>query len=198
MGQRLCIQIKRGEQNLANAYYHWSAYTRSSLYLTRVIVGHLSHCEHEFQDDVSLAVSLLQATGARMDASECAAAKDQGVTGLKESHTINRNDGILAITEGEMESNMEACEYFLEMDLEDRMVNFNVLSEHDKEDFISFYSEEEDDADEAFASMPCWPINLDFFPFERVYTLCEELDTFMDFGYYYLKQSDDLVYSVVE
>ena len=31
MGQRLNIEIVNGETSLANAYYHWSAYTKSAL-----------------------------------------------------------------------------------------------------------------------------------------------------------------------
>lgn len=39
MGQRLNIEIKRRKDNkvLANSYYHWSAYTSSSLHLAEEI-----------------------------------------------------------------------------------------------------------------------------------------------------------------
>ena len=33
MGQRLVIEIKEGDTVLANAYYHWSGYTETSLIL---------------------------------------------------------------------------------------------------------------------------------------------------------------------
>ena len=39
MGQRLNIEIMSGEKVLANAYYHWSAYTASAAELTKIILG---------------------------------------------------------------------------------------------------------------------------------------------------------------
>lgn len=39
MGQRLNIEIMEKEEILlANAYYHWSGYTSSSIYLTQYII----------------------------------------------------------------------------------------------------------------------------------------------------------------
>ena len=39
MGQRLNLEISRGKKPIANAYYHWSAYTDSSYDLARSIIN---------------------------------------------------------------------------------------------------------------------------------------------------------------
>lgn len=39
MGQRLNIEIFNNGQVVVNAYYHWSAYTRSALELTAKVIS---------------------------------------------------------------------------------------------------------------------------------------------------------------
>ena len=39
MGQRLVIEIKEGDTVLANAYYHWSGYTETSLNLLNEVMN---------------------------------------------------------------------------------------------------------------------------------------------------------------
>ena len=62
MGQRLNIEIKSGEEIIANAYYHWAAYSESAYELTRLIVDEFDNVKD--LDKFGQAIVLLQKTGA--------------------------------------------------------------------------------------------------------------------------------------
>lgn len=62
MGQRLNIEIKKGEQLLANCYYHWSGFSEPALELTKKIIDKFDDVREE--NDVIKAIMLLQLTGA--------------------------------------------------------------------------------------------------------------------------------------
>ena len=47
MGQRLNIEIIENGKVLANAYYHWSGYTSSSLELTQEILEAIEKINYE-------------------------------------------------------------------------------------------------------------------------------------------------------
>ena len=68
MGQRLNIEIKENGTTLANAYYHWSAYTDSSLELTEHILKNIDSVEHE--NSTVKAIKLLETTGAGLTEQE--------------------------------------------------------------------------------------------------------------------------------
>lgn len=63
MGLRLNIEIVKNGKTLANAYYHWSAYSDEACKLTKQAVNfmknHFSNC-----DDVLYAIRILESTGA--------------------------------------------------------------------------------------------------------------------------------------
>ena len=62
MGQRLNIEIVKGDPDnvLANAYYHWSAYTSSAAQLTCLIVAALAASDIEAKNDVDEFISSLK------------------------------------------------------------------------------------------------------------------------------------------
>ena len=54
MGQRLVIHIFNNEEELANAYYHWSAYTDSSIITTLQITAVYDDLKRKISDwDIS-------------------------------------------------------------------------------------------------------------------------------------------------
>ena len=64
MGQRLNIEICNNTRTLANAYYHWGAYTSSALEYTAKIIDAYYNLSDKITDDLELAVKLLEVTGA--------------------------------------------------------------------------------------------------------------------------------------
>lgn len=101
MGQRLNIKIFNKGQILANAYYHWSAYTVASLELVQKVLDAYSTFPAELSDRQK-AVLALQATGAGLpkDERETIFAKD--LVDLTEFR--GRDEGIIAVSPKNIQS----------------------------------------------------------------------------------------------
>lgn len=101
MGQRLVVSIKANDKLLANAYYHWSGYTGSSIGCTEIIIETIKSMD-KVEPDVRTAVYLLRSTGADLIETE----KDKVSEELKDLYQnlkpANRNDGIISITKEQM------------------------------------------------------------------------------------------------
>lgn len=99
MGQRLNIEIKKKGKRLANCYYHWSGYTTTSLELTQEILSNISDYK-DVEDDKKQAILLLETTGAGLMESEYNTLPETE----KKYHRVgtNRNNGLIAITDEEM------------------------------------------------------------------------------------------------
>lgn len=62
MGQRLVVTIKKNNIVLANAYYHWSAYTDSALGIAHECIA--SFKRTKYKTDIEKAIDMLYETGA--------------------------------------------------------------------------------------------------------------------------------------
>ena len=101
MGQRLVIEIKKGDSVLANAYYHWSGYTETSLNLLNEVMnkGIFNNIPIKFSkgDEQLYAIKLLETTGAKI------LEKDLKIATLKFpmnefEASKNRTDGLIAFS----------------------------------------------------------------------------------------------------
>lgn len=106
MGQRLNIEIVDGDTVLANAYYHWSAFTFPALELTAEIIKGIDKVPSE--NRLEQAVELLELTGAGVDDVEWARIESD-TTGkfdeLVSKEAKNRNKGLISVTkEGILET----------------------------------------------------------------------------------------------
>lgn len=75
MGQRLNIEIVSGGEVIANAYYHWSAYTRSAIGLAKEAIAAYEHLANQCKDELALAIRMLEETGAGVNEIERARIK---------------------------------------------------------------------------------------------------------------------------
>ena len=147
MGQRLVVQINKGETPLANAYYHWSAYTGSAAIMTNDILGYFD----EVDESLTLkqqAAWLLYKTGARFNDMEIEQMKKDGIDANQfdfvfDGVEVNRNDGLLCVTEDGMDSNMSWEEGRVDIDIETREVYFGVMCIDTPEGYSEFYGDEE-------------------------------------------------------
>ena len=101
MGQRLNISMESGGEVVANAYYHWSAYTRSAAYLVQGICEEWDGLRDESLSDLEFACRLLHDTGAGFDPKEIErirSRKDNRVNAFPLWHSTGRNDGLIAVT----------------------------------------------------------------------------------------------------
>ena len=138
MGQRLNIEICNNEKSLANAYYHWSAYTSSAYELIKKII--FCYPKPTSDNAVQNAVQLLNSTGAGLydcDGEELEIIKDFPES-LKK-YAVSRNHGLISMTEKAMEETRYWAEGDIIINIDTQTVNFNVFWSFEEED----YTEEE-------------------------------------------------------
>lgn len=190
MGQRLNIQIQRGETILANAYYHWSAYTGSALELLKTIHEKWDELSTE-ENDVIRAVRLLEATGAGLTQEELAHTSILGEGFVPGNVLINRNNGLIAVSaEGIAETN-DWAEGGAIIDLDDAMVSFDVFYAYDdREHILSDYEEDE------IADLPELDFQLDMssFKLEHAGVIASALDESGDFVF---KTKEEEYFSII-
>lgn len=145
MGQRLNISMEKDGNVLANAYYHWSAYTSSAAYLMMQIANIYDDVKSKSNTPVELAVKLLAETGAGFNPEEAERAQSQRSRTwnvIPHPDATSRNDGLISITEFGIEETEMWEEGRVTFDLGEETVSFTVLYEWDLEDFRADYEEE--------------------------------------------------------
>lgn len=158
MGQRLVISILNNGEMIANAYYHWSAYTGSAATLTNDIVEMVDEADSSFTP-VQKAVWLLYKTGARFYPNEITWAKDENID-LKQFDfafdgvEADRNDGLLSVSQRGMNESTSWSEGDVSIDIGNGEINFEVMHIDTVEDFI------EDAYDVAINTLPV--VDLDY------------------------------------
>ena len=122
MGQRLNIEMKSKGKVVANCYYHWSAYTRSALQLTKEIISNFDSIQDN--DDVKRAVKLLESTGAGYS---------------------DRDAGLIATDEEKMKDTRYWEEGRVTIDMDNKTFDFNVFFKgYDEEDTKDILEEHPD------------------------------------------------------
>jgi hypothetical protein len=130
MGQRLNIEIVNNNKILANAYYHWSAYSQTSLEMTKKLIEYIQ--KNDFTDDVKGAIKLLETTGALLVDSDMEYAKGHNLIDMNyDNSKLNRNDGLMSISEEGIKSNQSWAEGTIRIYLDSHTFAFNCLYEHD-------------------------------------------------------------------
>ena len=136
MGQRLNLEIRKKNKVLANAYYHWSAYTGSSYETLKDAYDYIRM--NPISDSKLLAVRALEATGAGMDEADI-----DYMHSFRKYSTLDfkpcrgRNEGILGVCPESIGSTQDWAEgtAVLEIDdLDDIRINFDIFSYYDNED----------------------------------------------------------------
>lgn len=168
MGQRLNIEIVNSDGVLANAYYHWSAYTGSAIELTLMAVGKYWEVEN-IDKDLQKAVKMLEATGAGITDGELISIKadrrlSSGIT--YSSICNNRNLGLIAVTENGIEETRRWEEGRVTIDIESKTVEFMVLWECTEEE----YNENMED-DYAYSRLNRMEFDFSSIPFENIHRL---------------------------
>lgn len=154
MGQRLNIEIRRKKDNkiLANSYYHWSAYTYSSLKLAEEIVENIYDIiRNDKTSDEVKAIQLLQTTGAGLLEDEYNKLNEEDKKYC--SLATNRNLGLISFTDEGMEETRkwEEGRLIIDIDFDDKdydfygnknLVDFEVYFQIDEEEVNESYEEE--------------------------------------------------------
>ncbi len=145
MGQRLNIEICNNTRTLANAYYHWGAYTSSALEYTAEIIDAYHNLSGQITDELQLAVKLLEATGAGITVEEKERIPydpDFDFSDINFSSAIDRNEGLIAVTEKGMEETRSWEEGRVTINIEEANFCFDVVSYYDKDEYVEDYGVE--------------------------------------------------------
>lgn len=137
MGQRLNIEIVENGVCLANAYYHWSAYTSSAFELAKQIIQAIPKVKEEIP--AKRAIRLLEVTGARLLSDEIEFAKKL-LLGDDFEKATDRNDGLIAISEKGIDKTRQWQEGAVYIYLDENRMKFDVLH---RTDFFEYQKDEE-------------------------------------------------------
>lgn len=142
MGQRLNIEIISDGNTIANAYYHWSAYTHSAFELTKVVCETV--CDlMDTLPPLELAIAALEATGAGINEKEAERiAKDERFSKLLFKPCMDRNTGLLAVTPRGIAETEDWMEGRVSIDFDTEKVYFDVLNYYSEEEFEDEFSED--------------------------------------------------------
>lgn len=129
MGQRLNISLESDGEVVANAYYHWSAYTRSAAYLVQSICEVWDEMKEENQSETEFACRLLHDTGASFNPEEITRIryqKDSRVNAFPLWPSTGRDDGLLSITQEGIETTEQWEEGRVTIYLDTGQIDFGV------------------------------------------------------------------------
>ena len=133
MGQRLNMEIRKNDEVLANAYYHWSGYTSSSLELTNEILKNIDNVN--FDNDVVRAVKLLEITGAGLTSSEIEVLSEE-LKNIDFEKAIGRSEGLIAISEKGIKETQYWEEARVEIHLDTQKIKLDLYWDIDEDDFV--------------------------------------------------------------
>lgn len=135
MGQRLNIEIHENGKCLANAYYHWSAFTEDAIKLTQKIIDYFPSRQNK--NGWTCAYELLYRTGARFAPDELMRIGiDENIARVL-GMEANRDNGLIAISKEGIEETRFWEEGRVTIDIGREIVNFEV--------FLNYTDEDEDE-----------------------------------------------------
>lgn len=163
MGQRLNIEIRRKKDNkiLANSYYHWSAYTYSSLELANEIIENIYDIvRNDKVSDEIKAIQLLQTTGAGLLEQEYNALNEEDKKYC--SLATNRNLGLISFTEKGMEETRTWEEGRLTITIDFDNKEYDFVGDKNRVDFEVYFPTSREEIEEYYRKeLKSGKINLD-------------------------------------
>ena len=148
MGQRLNIEIVKNGKVLANSYYHWSGYSNSAVNMVVQIIQEYEYIKkykvekYIKNQDLLLAIRLLEETGAGLNDIDMTRniLKDETMN-LKLKKCQGRDEGIIGITQKDIEETRYWEEGRVSIDIENKKIDFGVINEYTEEEFNYDYDE---------------------------------------------------------
>ena len=142
MGQRLNISIQKEGWVLANAYYHWSAYTTDAFELTKKIIEYYQQVKGNFTSSRELAVRLLEHTGAGINVDEhTRICHDRQLKKLRYLTATDRSSGLVAVTQEGLKETEHWEEARVVIDLYKEVVRFEVFNLYTMTEFKAEYAD---------------------------------------------------------
>ena len=182
MGQRLNLEIWNDGKVLANAYYHWSAYTSSSAELVSKALDYIQNNPDFASNDLLYAIRVLEATGAGLTTLDKNYADTSARLGGNHfAECTGRNNGLISISEDGISETRFWSEGTVLIYLDERRLSFDVFFKMDALDWEKEQKEEYENKDANWLNLECVNFNFDDIKFHSWET-CKDFLT---------KQQDD-------
>lgn len=209
MGQRLNIEIKRRKDNkvLANSYYHWSAYTSSSLHLAEEIIENIYDIirKEKVSDEIK-AIQLLQTTGAGLMENEYNKLNEEDKKYC--SLATNRNLGLISFTDEGMEEtrSWEEGRLTIDIDFDDKdydfygnknLVDFEVYFQIDEEEINESYEEEIKSGKLDLNNLTKFDFSLEEMTLNDIRLFMSKLDEIENNNGLFRVKGTDLIYQII-
>lgn len=209
MGQRLNIEIKRRKDNkvLANSYYHWSAYTSSSLHLAEEIIENIYEVirKEKVSDEIK-AIQLLQTTGAGLMEDEYNKLNEEDKKYC--SLATNRNLGLISFTDEGMEETRkwEEGRLTIDIDFDDKdydfygnknLVDFEVYFQVDEEEINESYEEEIKSGKLDLNNLTKFDFSLEEMTLNDIRLFMSKLDEIENNNGLFRVKGTDLIYQII-
>lgn len=195
MGQRLNISLESDGEVVANAYYHWSAYTRSAAYLVQSICEVWDELKEESRSETEFACRLLHDTGAGFNPEEIGRIRyqrDSRVNAFPLWPSTNRNNGLLSITQEGIETTEQWEEGRVTILMDTGEIDFGVALWMSSDEYKNEYGYDDFDHIPHVASDPTAGLTVD--NFRDFYDLLEANQNQYEF---YIEDSD-CVFRLIE
>lgn len=174
MGQRLNIEIWNNGKVLANAYYHWSAYTDESANLANKALEYIKNNPMPNDNELLYAIRILEATGAGLTDGEIEYAKSlSALNDTTFAECKGRDCGLLGISENEIKSTRSWCEGNVFIYLDENRLSFDVFIKQDAWEWRKEQREEYENENADFKSLDVVTLNLDDIKFHQ-WDICKE------------------------
>lgn len=209
MGQRLNIEIRRRKDNkvLANSYYHWSAYTSSSLHLAEEIIENIYEVirKEKVSDEIK-AIQLLQTTGAGLMENEYNKLNEEDKKYC--SLATNRNLGLISFTDEGMEEtrSWEEGRLTIDIDFDDKdydfygnknLVDFEVYFQIDEEEINESYEEEIKSGKLDLNNLTKFEFSLEEMTLNDIRLFMSKLDEIENNNGLFRVKGTDLIYQII-
>lgn len=192
MGERLVVNISNGEDDLAAVYYHWGAYTTDALRIVQRIVETLGDYESKSVEEMQLdLIKMCERDGGGIESDDVDYISNKFKCNFKRDN-ISRNDGLIAISsEGIATVNQWAAPIYI--NLGDMSIDNYVCDVFQSyQDYLDRCNDCGIDA-ESYDLIKPISYRLDYFTFEELPTLYDELDN-SDF----VVKHGDLIYTLIQ
>ena len=192
MGQRLNIEITDGSNVLANAYYHWSAYTHDSAELLKLILSERCITDDSTMSIFEKAIYLLERTGAGFSSTELDYIKNEDIDLPLDliKFAKDRNEGLIAISTKGIKDTEYWEEGRLTVDILNLKVDFNVV--------WAPSDEEAEDYEKDGAKLSLLPYDIRDMSFRDAFAFIEFVNDKYDNSEFYIFRSGDTYYVPIE
>lgn len=176
MGQRLNLEIWKNGEALANAYYHWSAYTDSALDIVGTALKYIKDYPTEFEhNDILRAIRILESTGAGLTYREVEYAKSfVGLIDATFAECKSRNHGLISISKGGIGETRYWSEGIACIYIDEERVSFDVFFKQQRWEWEKEQREDYGDEEADAENLGTVDMNLDDVKFYK-------WDNFKDF-----------------